>query len=200
MRMSTAAQPDLPERLAAAREGSVEALGDALNEFRDYLLRVARRQLPPDLLAKGGASDLVQETFLEAQQRFDRFEGTSAAELRAWLGCLLRHRAAKLGRRFRTTAKRRLAREVPVETVLADAGRTPSAQVIADEQSQRLQEAMARLPTDYRQVMTLRYLQGLKFEEIGRRMGRSPDAVRMLWARALEAIKNGLRPADGGTP
>lgn len=196
--MPIEAQPELAGQLEAARSGSTEALGRALDEFRSYLLHLAHRQLAPELRAKGGASDLVQETFLEAQRHFDRFHGTSADELRAWLCCLLRHRAAKLGRRFRTTAKRRLACEVPsaVDALPADT-RTPSGEVMADEQLALLQAAIDRLPADYQTVMGWRYHQGLTFEEIGRRMGRSADAVRMLWARALERVKHELRPAQG---
>ena len=58
---------DAALRLAAARTGSSEALGQALQACRGYLLLLAERELDPDLRAKGGASDVVQETFLEAQ-------------------------------------------------------------------------------------------------------------------------------------
>jgi RNA polymerase sigma-70 factor (ECF subfamily) len=114
---------------------------------------------------------------------------------------LLPHKAAKLGRRFGATAKRLLSREVS----LGDNGRsvrpsqiaapapTPSVAVICDEQSQRLRAAIARLPDDYRQVMTLRYSEGLAFDEVGRRLGgRSADAARMLWGRAVERLKHEL--------
>jgi RNA polymerase sigma-70 factor (ECF subfamily) len=70
---------------------------------------------------------------------------------------------------------------------------TPSVQIIADEQLDRLNRAIGRLPGDYQQVMALRYQQHLSFEDVGRRMGRSADAARMLWARALERLKSELR-------
>jgi RNA polymerase sigma-70 factor (ECF subfamily) len=190
---------DRSTQLDAARAGSREALGRALDRCRRYLLAVARRSLGPELQAKGGASDLVQETFLDAQRLFPRFEGESAAQLRAWLRCLLLHKAAKLGRRYRSTRKRQLSREVPLAGAGPAAGRfaaaapTPSVQAMADEQLQRLRDAIARLPDDYRQVMTLRYQEGLPFEEVGRRLGRSADAARMLWARAVERLKHELR-------
>ena len=187
---------DVGVRLAAARDGSIEALGSVLAEFRPYLLELARRQLAPDLRAKGDASDVVQETFLEAQRSFDHFRGDTANELHAWLRCLLRRRAAKIGRRFRTTAKRRLACEIPLAASLAANTNTPSVQASTDEQMGLLRAAIARLGDDHRQVMTLRYEQGLRFEEIGRLMNRSPDAARMLWVRALEAVKHELRPAQ----
>lgn len=83
--MSASASAVLASRLAAARAGSSEALGQSLEPFREYLLEVARQAVAPALKPKGGASDLVQETFLEAQRLFPRFDGGSSAQLRAWL-------------------------------------------------------------------------------------------------------------------
>jgi RNA polymerase sigma-70 factor (ECF subfamily) len=199
MRLST---EQLEESLAAARAGSREALGRLLSQYHCYLLHVARREMARDLQPKGGASDLVQDTFLEAQRFFDRFEGHSGVELRAWLRCLLLHRTAKVGRQFRITQKRRLAREVRLdsagarfapEALPAAAAPSPSAHLLAEERQELVRQALDRLPDDYRRVMRLRYLQEMTFEEIGREMRRSADAVRMLWARALERLKHELR-------
>src|SRR5262249_14287737 len=83
---------DAAQLLAAARGGSREALGEALESCRAYLLYVAQREMAPELQAKGGASDLVQETFLDAQRDFDRFRGATEEELLAWLRRLLVHK------------------------------------------------------------------------------------------------------------
>src|SRR5271163_4886949 len=91
-----------PDRLLAdARAGSRDALGGILEGCRRYLLAIAERQLDPDLRSKGGASDLVQETFLEAQRDFARFQGSSAEELRAWLRQVLLHNVGAFTRRYR---------------------------------------------------------------------------------------------------
>ena len=200
MRLSS---QQLEASLAAARAGSREALGQVLSQYHCYLLQVARRQLARDLQAKGDASDLVQETFLEAQRFFDRFEGHSGDELRAWLRCVLVHQSAKVGRRFRSTQKRRLAREVRLDAcrplTAADSALppavvpSPSAHLLARERHEVLRRALERLPEDYRRVMLLRYQKEMTFEEVGREMRRSADAVRMLWARALERLKHELR-------
>src|SRR4051794_30154338 len=156
--MATTGSSILSAHLNAARAGSRESLGLALDQCRLYLLEVAHQTLGPGLRVKGGASDLVQDTFLEAQEIFQRFEGASEAQLRAWLRCLLLHRAAKLGRRYRGTRKRQLSREIPLggpgptpvsPSQIAGVGPTPSVQLMADEQVQRLQAAIDRLPPDY---------------------------------------------------
>src|SRR5215472_3181235 len=102
--------PDGAGWLARARAGDREALGRALEVCRRYLLLIAERQLDDDLRAKGGASDLVQETFLEAQRDFARFEGTSPEELRAWLRQVLLHNVGAFTRRYRGTTKRAVGR------------------------------------------------------------------------------------------
>lgn len=193
--------------LTAARDGSSEALGQILQAYRPYLLEIASQEMNEALQAKGGASDLVQETFLEAARDFPRFHGVSSAELCAWLRCLLVHRLAKQGRRFRKTRKRRIDRECRLQELLPDGAEdfplfaldpTPSQNVVDQEQLERLRRAIERLPEDYRRVVQLRYQEGLTFEAVGERMGRTATAARLLWRRALERIKHVIGDeADG---
>jgi RNA polymerase sigma-70 factor (ECF subfamily) len=203
--MPTNASSILRTALPAARAGSRDALGQTLNQCRDYLLEVARRALGPGLRAKGGASDLVQDTFLEAQRRFGQFDGDSNGQLRAWLRSLLLHKAGKLGRRYHGTHKRQLSREIPLGSAgastvhpsqVASRGPTPSVIISSEEQQIRLLQAIDRLPEDYRTVMTLRYQEALPFDEIGRRLGRSADAARMLWARAVDRLKQEMANSE----
>ncbi len=95
--------------LQGARSGDVEALGRVLESCRDYLRIVAERGLDPDLAAKDGASDLVQETLLGAYRNIAAFRGRSRAELLAWLRKILRNNVADLRRHYRGTGKRRIA-------------------------------------------------------------------------------------------
>src|SRR5262249_26022430 len=111
----TESAKDAGNWLAAARAGSHEALGRALEICRGYLLLGAERQLGTDLRAKGGASDLVQETFLEAQRDFVQFQGTSEEELRAWLQRLLLNNLGNFARRYRATHCREVGREQALE-------------------------------------------------------------------------------------
>jgi len=197
----TAPAQEFGRWLSAARGGSRDALGKAFEACRRYLLCVAHHELDADLQAKGGASDLVQETFLEAHRAFEQFRGNSEIELRAWLRRLLHHRASKLGRRYRTTQKRRLARETALAAAALPAdgqgeGASPSQQLMAVEQAQRLRQALERLPDDYRRVITLRYVEQCSFEEIGRMMQRTSNAARLLWLRAIERVKQELRDSQ----
>ena len=64
---------------------STADLGTAFESYRDYLLAIANQKIDPALRTKGGASDIVQETFLEAQRDIGQFTGSTGAELKAWL-------------------------------------------------------------------------------------------------------------------
>src|SRR5262249_51276031 len=151
------------------------------------------QELDPALRPKGGASDAVQQTFLDAQRDFGRFAGCSEEELRAWLRHLLRNNLATFARDYRQTGKRRIDREraldaggssgTPAGRVPADPT-PPSGPARAGERAEAVRRAVDRLPEDYRRVITLRFQDTLSFEEIAAVMGRSPNAARKLWARA----------------
>jgi RNA polymerase sigma-70 factor (ECF subfamily) len=188
---------DLAGQLAAARAGDAAALGELFRACHGYLLLVARGTLAPELQAKGSPSDLVQETFLEAQRDFAHFHGTSEDELLAWLRRLLLNNVANFTRRFRGTDKRSVDREVPLGAAGSDhnlaAGLqadtpSPGGRAVARETAAALQRALERLPEDYRRVILLRYQEERSFEEIAALLGRTPNAARKLWARALERL------------
>lgn len=190
--------PDFVRWLPEARAGSSEALGQVLNACRSYLLLIAAKELDSDLRAKAGASDLVQETLLEAHRDFAQFQGGSEKELLAWLRRMLHNNALNLARIYRGTKKRAAAAEVPIDSghsshptgcVPIAPDSTPSVHAVKNEQAEVLQKALQRLPDDYRQVILLRYQEELPFEEIGQRMGRSSNAAEKLWLRAIERLR-----------
>jgi len=196
---------DRPTQMAQwlheAREGSEEALGRLLDNCRRYLLLVANQELHSPLQAKFGPSDLVQDTFLKAHRHFEAFAGTTEAELLAWLRRILLNSAANAVRSFRGTAGRDLDREVSLEdkagsgrlvTRLAAPGDTPSAQMRGAEQSEALERGLAQLPEHYRQIIEWHSLEERSFEEIGQEIGKSADAARKLWGRAVEQMQRVL--------
>ena len=62
---------------------------EALEDYREYLRFLARLHVPPRLQSKVGASDIVQQTLLQATQKFGQFRGRDATELAAWLRRIL---------------------------------------------------------------------------------------------------------------
>jgi RNA polymerase sigma-70 factor, ECF subfamily len=184
--------------LAAARGGSAQALGVLLQSFQPYLLSIARLGLPGNLRGKYDAADLVQETLLEAHRGFAGFNGTDADDLRVWLGGILQHNLKDCVRRYRDSSKRSIGRERSLEAghetggpgdEEVDPDPTPCTQSIARESVAALREALLRLPADEQAVIRLRQFDSLSFQEIGRRLGRSPEATRKLFSRAIARLQ-----------
>lgn len=191
------------ELIAKAQSGDQEAVGKLLEQYRHYLLVVANAQIDPDLQAKGGGSDLVQETFMEACRDFPRFQGSTEQDLLGWLQRILANNAEDFRRAYRQTAARDLKREKRVSDSnnlekLPGDGETPSAEFRDREKAELLERAMARLSEEYRLVIEMRNRDHMRFAEIGERLGRSADAVRMLWQRAVERLQEELNRGEGG--
>jgi RNA polymerase sigma-70 factor (ECF subfamily) len=193
-----------PEHLLRrAQAGEEDALGSLLEHYRSYLALLARLQISRRLQGKVDAADLVQETFLEAHRSFARFQGTTEKELVSWLRQILAANLADLLRRYLGAKRRdvRLERELSLDLdhssqALCEglvAGQcSPSEQAAHREQAVLLAEALARLPEHYREVLILHHLEGLSFPEVGRRLGRSLDSVKNVWARALAILRRSL--------
>lgn len=180
--------------------GDGEPFGQAMEACRQYLLLVANHEIGADLRAKTGASDVVQETFLQAQIDRDRFRGRSSAELLAWLRQILLNKISNLGRHYRHTSKRRLCLEVRIDAPSGAASLkagtpSPSQHAVRREQELALARALDRLPDRYRQAVVWRHQEGLSFEEIGHRLGGSAEAARKVWARGVERLR---REVQGG--
>jgi RNA polymerase sigma-70 factor (ECF subfamily) len=182
---------------AAARGGSSSALGELLESFRRHLLLIASAQINADVRSKAEASDLVQETFLDAVRDFSNFRGSTGEEFLAWLCRILHNNLAEFHRHYQRTAKRQVSREQSLQTGCRISPRSrqrkadetsPSVQLIRREQSERLDEALARLGRKDRRIIELRHHVGLSFLEIGRVVGCSPDAARMAWWRAVDRL------------
>jgi RNA polymerase sigma-70 factor, ECF subfamily len=217
--VDAAAAPGPERLLALARQGRADCLGTLLELYRNYLHLLARTQI--DLHLRGGcsASDMVQETFLQACGHFAQFRGGSEHEFLGWLRRILlnnlgrlveRELASKRDARRRVSLQNRLhlleQSSANFEAALASRGSSPSERAQHREVAALVADQLARLPQPYRDVIVLRNLEGSPFEEVGRRMGRTAGAVRALWLRALDQLQTWWQgrtamsphlPADG---
>jgi RNA polymerase sigma-70 factor (ECF subfamily) len=192
------AHPEAAEPAPGVRNGA--GLGRLLEQYHDSLRALARAGVGDRLQGLVDPSDLVQETFLEACRDIDQFAGTSEAQWEAWLRCILKHNLAALIEKQVGTRKRDRRRQVSLPQVLSAAPASPvsspSSQAGRREATTIVAEQLARLPGPYREVVRLRNLESLPFEEVARRMGRTPGAVRVLWLRALERLRRELKKED----
>jgi RNA polymerase sigma-70 factor (ECF subfamily) len=190
---------DLCRLIERARRDKPGALDALLDSYRNYLRLLARTGLDASLQGKADPSDLVQEAMLKASQCFGQFRGTTDAELAGWLRQILARCLADFVRRYRTGV-RRAGREQSLdqllnrssqamERILATNGNSPSASAQRRDLGVVLSDALAQLSEDHREVVVLFHLEGLGWEEVARRLGRTEGAARKLWARALKQLR-----------
>jgi RNA polymerase sigma-70 factor (ECF subfamily) len=194
---------DAGERQTAldlARRGDGAALGPLLESYRPYLRVMVHSLRQERLQARLDDSDMIQDALLEAHRSFASFAGSTLEEFLAWLRQIVLRTTGHTLRGHLDVGKRDLGREQPVSglsSFLADTGSTPSAQASRHEQAALVAEALAQLPEDMQQVVLARSLEGLPHAEIAQRLGRSEDAVRALYVRALRRLKELLKRAAG---
>lgn len=193
--------------ISRARRGSKSSLGSLLEQYRNYLIVLAATQIEKRLQPRVSPSDVVQETMLKAHKNFGQFRGTTEPELLAWLRQILVNNLARFVEQHMLAARRDVRREVSIErlgaaleqstvqlaALVPAPGKSPSMAVQQREEAVELADRLAQLSEDYRDVLVLRNLQGLPFEEIAQRIGRSIGATRMLWLRAIEKLRTVYR-------
>lgn len=183
--------------LDRARQGDREAQAELLESFRPYVRVVARALGADRIQRRVDDSDLVQDALLEAHRSFGRFRGTQVAELVAWLRQVAIRSVGHALRHHLATGKRDAGREQPVASASGlrdESGSSPSAVAMRHEAAARVAEQVARLPEDMQQVVLGRHVDDLSYDEIAERLGRSNDAVRALYTRALRRLREQISP------
>jgi RNA polymerase sigma-70 factor, ECF subfamily len=173
-----------------------------LERFRSYLLLLARVRLDRKLQAKLDASDVVQQTLLEAHQAIESCRADDVAAQAAWLRQILARNLANAVRDL-TRTKRDVRKE---RSLNADLGASadqldgwmaaeqssPSQKMERHERALRLAEALAQLPDTQRDAVVLRHFQGLSLAEIAEELDCTTAAVTGLLQRGLKNLRNSL--------
>lgn len=182
-----------------------------LLRYEVWLRCLARHEIDSRFAGKFDPSDAVQQTLLEAWKGWENFRGDSEPQRLAWLRQILAHQLAHLARHYAGTQMRNVTREVSIEQSLSQSAQrldallpasdlSPSQHAAANEQRLILTQVLEALPPDYRQVIMLRNIEELPHEEVALRMNRSVGAVRMLWVRALAALRDAMQGPASSAP
>ena len=194
------------ELLDRAVRGDPDSLGRLLEAQRVALHRLAERQLEGRIAVRVDASDVLQQTFLEAYRGFPQFTGRDIRELTAWLRSILEHKIAGAIRDHALLQKRDVSRERSMDdshrggaSLKQDLDAnltTPSQKAIRGKQANRLAQALAALPDDQREAVRLRHLEGWALAEIAVRVGRSSAATAGLIKRGMKALRRRLHESE----
>ena len=182
-----------------ARNGDASALDHLYRVYGERVRWMVRLRMGSALRARMESMDLVQEVLIHAFRGLSKFTYTNEGDLVRWLSRItqnaLRDRLDNLH-----AGKRDIRKEVPLGGMgSSDASRslgvralldptTPSVILSQREDLARLEKAIDALKSEYREVIVLTKLEGLSYKEIGARMGKSPDAVRMLVSSAMAEL------------
>ena len=172
-----------------------------LGRYRSFL-RLKAMGIAPQYRSKLEASDLVQQTLMEAHQKIDQFRGQTEPEMAKWLSRMLAHNITDAVRALRRK-KRDVARERSLEYQANSSMRgadwlpaeqsSPSLGAQRAEQMVELSEAISKLPVAQQEVIILHHLQGQSLAQVAAHMDRSPSAVAGLLYRGLKALRKTLK-------
>jgi RNA polymerase sigma-70 factor (ECF subfamily) len=191
--------------LRRAAAGDNEAVSVLFGQYRERLRRLVALRLDARLQKRLDASDVIQETYLEAWDRLAEYLRQPKTSFYLWLRLLARQKLVTVYRRHRARP-RDIDREGPSlgasSHALADQllGRDsrPSAAIRCAERRARIQEALDRMDPLDREVLALRHYEQLSNAEVAQELGLQESAASKRYRRALDRIMEILADLPGG--
>lgn len=175
---------------------------ETLGAYRRYLKFLARTHLDPRFQRQIDASDIVQQTLLQAHLAHQQYRGSSEQEKLGWLRAILIRKVAAAARHLnahRRDVTRECSIQQDIETTsmrlndfLASNGPTPSEQIRVRERGVELANAIEDLPEQQRRVLLLKYWHEYSLREIAAELGTTTAAVAGLAHRATRTLRRKL--------
>ena len=192
--------PELPNTevlIGCLKTGDRSALGTLWDFYRPRLKRMVHVHLDSRLAARVDASDVVQDTYLDAQKKLPSYLEDPKVAFYVWLRVLAHDRLAKIHRQHLGTQCRAADREVQLpadaSAVLASQiaahGPSPSQSLREGELIDKIQRALHQLPPDDREIVLMRHFEEMTNGEVAQALGLTNSAATMRYGRALLHLK-----------
>jgi len=186
----------------SARNGNDDAFRVLVERHAGGLRTYIDRRLPRALRRKISVADVAQEAHVVALRRALDFEDRGDGSFRKWLNKIAELKVKEAIRKHAGTAKRAAGREIsrgkrPDTGQFVGDATTPSQAAIGAEAAEQVRQALETLPEDYREVLRLTREECLTLREAAARMGRSREAAKKLYGRALLRFKKALDEIRG---
>lgn len=194
-------EQDLTAALSKAQSDQ-EFWAKLTEEFRPRLRRMVDLRMEEQIRPRLDASDVVQDSFLEAFQRLPEYVKNPAVPFYVWLRTLTFQRLTLAHRQNLGVKARDARRETRVQpgfvtdatsavlmNALVGTLDSPSAVAVRQEHKQAIERALAEMdPTD-REVLILRHFEEMTNNEIAATLDLKPSAATNRYIRALEKLK-----------
>jgi RNA polymerase sigma-70 factor (ECF subfamily) len=174
--------PEDDRLIAACRSGKTEAFGVLVRRYQDRLYPTVFRLTG----CAEDALDLLQEAFLRAYQKLDRFNGESS--FYTWVYRIAINLALSNLRKQRPTSF-----GAPVDPVDERGDDDPARSLLQAERDEQVQQALDALAPDHRTIVVMKEFDGLRYEEIGAVLGIPVGTVRSRLHRARLELRHRLR-------
>lgn len=169
---------------------------EALGRLYDRYYAIVHRYCCRRVFDRATADDITSEVFLHVAANLRSFPGTTDADFRCWIYRIATNAInAGLRQRFRRHAL--LDRAFRLGWLASADG--PSPTVAGEIEWETVADALLTLPVREQTALTLRYLEGMAYEEVAAVLGARPATVRVIVSRALERLRSRLnaRPTPG---
>ena len=185
--------------VALAQDGDESALNRLCNVYGARILWIIRLRMGSELRSKLESIDIVQDVLMSALKDLGHFTYKTEGDFLRWLSKIaenrLRGHVQRLHMNKRDIRKevclnghRPTAEDSVVAALDAVVTTTPSAILSKREDLDKLVKAIDALKPEYRQVIVLTKIEGLSYKEVGQRLGKSADAARMQFSRAMAEL------------
>ena len=180
--------------VALAHAGDVEAFGRLVERNQHYVYNAVYHLVGDER----DAEDIAQDVFVKAYRSIGRFEGRS--KFSTWLYGIMLNSVRSFWRR--RTRRPRLVQDAAEEDERAHdpaaEGRNPFEESVRGERVEAVRAAIARLDEDLREIVVMRDIRGLSYEELADVLDLPDGTVKSRLHRARSALKELLEPIFDG--
>ncbi len=195
--------PDETKKLIErTRNGDAAAFEELFRRHRGRLGKAIALRMDRRVAARVDASDVLQETYLEAFRRFPNYLEQEGMPFYLWLHWIAREKLIGLHRRHLMAGKRTVRYEVPLMPVDSSAefvsgliGRlpSPSQELARGELAERLRLALEQLDADERDLILWRHFEQLSARDMALLLNITEAAAGKRYIRAVERLRKILR-------
>ena len=201
------------ELIRSAEAGNQEALAQAFDLYRSRFIRMVDLRMDPKLKGRVGASDVIQEAFLDLAKKHAKFAARDEPQkmsLFVWMRLVVAERLINIRRRHLETDKRDAAREISMEKKTFDgsssgclAGRlvdsftSASNRAIRAEIQAELLKTLDDMKAMDREIITMRSFEGMSNVEVAQSLGLSENGASSRYVRAMTQLKQRLQRLPG---